>query len=255
MLDSHSHATSSLVETRGSYVFAVAPSRGLADWSIAEEHEPIEYVEHADLVAICSPIDLGEPGATGQMKRRHERLLEALMTTATHVPLRSGMTFGGPEAIRGFLDECAELLNDEMRRLGDASESIIRLSWDVDDPVAYLATKHEELAQLCEAPDQGADPTEVARKVSRRYDNVLEYERRTHREVLYQRLDEYCREMRTLEDSDDELARIRCLIGREAFRDFERELYEVADDLGTATVFDLTEPEPPLSFVDDRLAM
>ncbi|MFB6350455.1 MAG: hypothetical protein ABEK29_01495, partial [Bradymonadaceae bacterium] len=66
MLDSHSQAASSstLVETRGLYVFAVATRRSLADGAIGEDEEPIELVEHGDRVAIASPIDLGERGAT-----------------------------------------------------------------------------------------------------------------------------------------------------------------------------------------------
>jgi len=255
MLDSHSHAsTSSLVETRGSYVFAVARHEGLDRWT-PENDEPVEFVDRGDLVAITSPLDLKEPDATGRMKARHYRMLESLMGAATHVPLRPGMAFGGLEAVRGFLDECAGLLDEQMARIGDANESVVRLSWDVDDPVAHLAGKHDELAELCEAVGDGADPADVAREVSQRYDDLMEYERRTHREVLYRRLDGHCREMRTLDGGDRELARLRCLIGREAFRSFERELYEVADDLGPATVFDLTEPEPPLSFLDERLVM
>ena len=255
MLESHSHTTtSSFVETRGSYVFAVAARGALDDSIIGREVEPVEYVEHADLVALTSPIDLGEPGATGEMKERHFRTLDALMDVATHVPLRPGVTVAGPEAVRGFLDDFSGVLAEEMERLGDAAETVIRLRWEVDDPVAHLASKHEEFAELCETVDDGANPAEVARRVSQRYDNVIEYERRNHREVLYQRLAPHCREMRSLDSSDDrELARVRCLCGRDAFRSFEQELYEVADDLEEAIVFDVTEPAPPLSFLDDRL--
>ncbi|MFB6350454.1 MAG: GvpL/GvpF family gas vesicle protein, partial [Bradymonadaceae bacterium] len=196
-----------------------------------------------------------ERGATGEMKARHYRLLERLLSTMPYVPFQPGVTFPGTEGIRGFLDDYEGLLAEEMRRIGNAAESVVRLCWDVDEPVAHLATKHDELAELCEAAGRGADPAEVARKVSQRYDESLDYERRNHCEVLYRRLEEDCREMRTLEGSgdDEELARLRCLVGRDDFRTFERELYNIADDLGEATVFDVTEPEPPLSFLDDRL--
>ncbi len=252
MLESVNSHTSSAIETRGTYVFAVTA----ADGTVETIGQQVEAVDHGDLTALTAPIDLAEAGATERMKRRHEKTLEALGAGADHVPLPPGMTFGGPQAVRGFLADHRGLLCAELERLGDARQCTMRLSWDHDDPAAHLADKYPELGELRRAADEASGPriATLARRLSRRLDQAVAAARRDYREVLERRVVRVCRELEYFEpDGDEELVRLRCLLPHDARERFETRLYELADDLGEATVVELTELQPPRAFLDERL--
>lgn len=257
MLGSVSSHTSSRFETRGTYVFAVAAADSFSPRPLQRlDDQPLELVDRSDLIAITSPIDISRQGATGEMKRRHDRLLEALMRETAHVPLQHGVMFSGHQGVYAFLDDHRRDFHAELERLGRAQESLLRLNWALDDRGAYLADKYDELADLRGAADRadGTDLAAVSERFSRRLDEVLETERRNYREVLERRLVPECREVRRLEASgDDELVRLRCLIDEKTYDAFETSLYDLADDLGEATVFELTAPAPPVSFLDEQL--
>lgn len=257
MLGSVSSHTSSRFETRGTYVFAVAAADSFSPRPLERlDDQRLELVDRADLVAITAPIDISRQGATGDMKRRHDRLLEALMRETAHVPLQHGVMFSCHQGVSSFLDDHHRDFHAELERLGQAQESLLRLNWSLEDRGAYLADRYDELAELRAAADRadGPDLAALSEQFSRRLDEVLETERRNYREVLERRLVPECREMRRLEATgDDELMRFRCLIDGDAYDEFEASLYALADDLGEATVFELTAPAPPVSFLDDRL--
>ena len=257
MLGSVSSHTSSRFETRGTYVFAVAAAESFSPRPLERlDDERVELVDRADLIAITAPIDISRQGATGDMKRRHDRLLEALMRETAYVPLQHGVMFSGHQGVSSFLDDHRRDLHAELERLGRTQESLLRLNWSLEDRGAYLADRYDELAELRAAADEadGAELTAVSERFSRRLDEVREVERRDYREVLERRLVPECREVRRLEATgDEELMRLRCLIDGDAYDEFEASLYDLADDLGEATVFDLTAPAPPVSFLDDQL--
>jgi hypothetical protein len=238
-------------------VFAVAAAEGFSARPLERlDDQPLELVDRSDLIAITAPIDIGRQGATGEMKRRHDRLLEALMRETPHVPLQHGVMFSGHQGVSSFLDDHHRDFHAELERLGRAHESLLRLTWAIEERGAHLADKYDELADLRAEADEsgGADMPALSERFSRRFDEVLETERRNYREVLERRLVPECREVRRLETAgDDELMRLRCLIDDDSYDQFEASLYDLAEDLGEATVFELTSPAPPVSFLDDQL--
>ena len=171
----------------GTYLYAVTRSPPVAPDVSALEDGTIRLVEHRDVVAVVSDVDLADYGEDGlrthledirwleKVARGHDAVVAAAAATGPVAPFRLATVFFDDERMRARLDECYPALLRALERVEGRMEwsvkAVVPESGDGDQPsdaetdqsadqplsgADYLARKRDLKQQREAAADRGA---------------------------------------------------------------------------------------------------
>ena len=184
----------------------------------------------------------------------HKQLLEC----GTLLPMAFGIIADGTAAIERILAINHEPFVEQLTQLDGTVEMGLRVCWDVPNIFAYFVTTHSELSLL---RDQvflgGREPTkDDCIELGRLFDRSLTQERAVQTSKVLQTMNDYCVECKENKPrNESEVMNLACLIRRDAQKEFEQGVFEVAKQFDNHYSFDFNGPWPAHNFVDIDLQM
>jgi hypothetical protein len=183
----------------------------------------------------------------------HHETLKRLLARGTLLPMAFGIIADGTEAIERILTLNREAFAEQLGRLDGTMEMGLRVCWDVPNIFDYFVTTHAESRFLRDQLFRGGrEPTQEDRiELGRFFDRILAWEREEQAAKVLHALSDHCIECKENKPrNENEVMNLACLIRREAQKDFERGVFEAANQFDNHYAFDFNGPWPPHNFVD-----
>ncbi|WP_454650957.1 GvpL/GvpF family gas vesicle protein [Bradyrhizobium liaoningense] len=237
----------------GLYVYAIGRSGAVEPPPLSGVLDQPVYRYGTD--SLCAVVS--EYGnATIRAERRHigaaQRVLAALNARFDVLPMAFGTITKSEAHLRRFLDEHSETLSAQLQRISGAVEMGLRLTLEVDDPVAWLV---ERMPALQAARDRtfrgGRAPSHDAKiRLGQMVDEALSKYREERAGLVMGMLGSSCAEVIALPvRGEKEIANLAVLVPRSAVDRFEEAVNASAEQIDEDIAFSIGGPWPPHNFV------
>jgi hypothetical protein len=235
------------------YVYAVGksgggelpPLQGVFD-------QPAIRLEAGSLCAIVSECSV----ATVRAERRHiaatQRVLRALNAEFDLLPMAFGTISNSQDDLRLFLDDHHDLLTMQLQRVSGAIEMSLRLSFDVQDPIAYLVERTPVLLAARQQTFHGRRPPTNDNKIrlGQMVDEALRQYREARTAQVVDAISASCAEIIALPvRGEKEIANLATLVSRSGIDQFEAAVQASAAQIEEDIAFNIGGPWPPHNFV------
>ncbi|WP_316166181.1 MULTISPECIES: GvpL/GvpF family gas vesicle protein [unclassified Bradyrhizobium] len=189
-------------------------------------------------------------------ERRHigaaQRVLAALNARFDVLPMAFGTITKSEAALRSFLDQHCDSLSTQLQRISGAVEMGLRLTLQVDDPVAWLVAQTPALQVARDRTFRGGRPPSHDAKVrlGQMVDEALGQYREDRTNRVLAALASSCAEVIALPvRGDREIANLAALVPRAAIDKFEETVQASAAQIDDDIVVSVGGPWPPHNFV------
>lgn len=242
----------------GKYLYAVIPAGEDRDYGeIGIDGERVYLVSDGPVGAVVSDFHNGKIRPERRHIAAHQAVLKRLMEEDTPLPIGFGVIAETPKEIRRILSTNRKSFTKQLHRVHGKVELGVRVTWDVPNIFEYFVNTHDELRA---ARDQflgthRAPSQEDKIEVGRLFDRLLQEDRQEHTERVEASLSSCCFEIkRNSPRNEREVMNLACLVGRrQAERDFEVAIFEVARWFDNNFAFDFNGPWAPHHFADVEL--
>jgi hypothetical protein len=188
----------------------------------------------------------------------HQEVLKKLMAEATPLPMSFGILADSPEAVRKMLSRNQQALLEQLRRVAGRVEMGLRVTWDVPNIFEYFVNIHPELRLARDRLLGGQrEATQEQRiEVGRMFDRLLNEDREAYADKVEGILAPHCTEIeRDKCRTEREVMNLACLVERAAMAQFERDVFEAAQQFDNNFAFDYNGPWAPHNFVEIDLEL
>ncbi|MFB6262472.1 MAG: GvpL/GvpF family gas vesicle protein [Bradymonadaceae bacterium] len=212
-----------------------------------DRREALATVAGRGLTALVAPASV-EPRRVG--------VCTGLQRHVSLIPLSGVRAFDGPAGVRDALERHEDAILDALDRLGRARQIELLVKWDSEHVFDDLAEEYADLRTLRERTrrDPGSPSRTTLAKLGRQFEAVLDDVRRDYADTLADALGEIPRDERERRCRDErELVRATFLVETDDVDDFERRVYDAADEFDQRAMVEYTEPAAPVVFVDLEL--
>jgi hypothetical protein len=186
----------------------------------------------------------------------HQRVVTEVANHVGMLPVSFGVIADGPEELAHLLETHQEQLQSALQRVSGRFEMSLTMRWAVDDVFAHLVQFDPDLQNAREVIARGQASREQMIDVGRKFESLLQAQRGRHREAIQKTLTEAACEISWQEPrKENEIARLACLIERDAESKFEEAIHQLASLYDDKIGLDFSGPWPPYSFVDLKLTL
>jgi hypothetical protein len=188
----------------------------------------------------------------------HQEVLKKLMAETTPLPMSFGIVADSPEAVRKMLARNQQALLEQLRRVAGRVEMGLRVTWDVPNIFEYFVNTHPGLRLARDRLLGGhREPTQEQKiEVGRMFDRLLDEEREAYADKVEGILAPHCVEIeRNKCRNECEVMNLACLVERTAMPQFEKGVFEAAQQFDNNFAFDYNGPWAPHNFVEINLEL
>lgn len=239
------------------YVYGIlrTPEQALDLGPIGLSEAPVELIAVAEVAAVVS--DFRGACPIPVLRRNlepHHRVLSAVMSRQTILPLTFGHVVLGDRAVRQFLRESLPRFRSVLKELDGCLEMSLRVSLQGESPFAHVVKRYPELAELRDrvfrvAPGEAPSREEMI-SLGREFAACLEREREAQIERMLGQLRGKVRQSAVRPPGRESVvADLALLVPRPDRLALEDRVMAVADTYGPEFLFELRGPYPPHSFV------
>ncbi len=237
----------------GLYVYAVTNAlEGALPAMQGILERPVFQIESGTVSAIVSECPLTSIRAERKHLAAAQRVVAALNAERDLLPMSFGAITKSEADLRNFLSRQRDVLLRQLQRVHGAIEMCVRLTFETDDPIAWLVARTPELQAARERTFVGHRPPshEAKLRLGKVVDETLRRYRETRASGVIYRLGPSCIELVSLPvRGEREVANIAALVPRSALSDFEAAVQETADQIDEDLSFNIGGPFPPHNFV------
>jgi hypothetical protein len=250
----------SRVATGGrTYIYAVignAQDRSYGEVGI--DGRDVYCIPVGRVAAVVSDVPSGKIRPERSCLAAHQAVLKKLLAEATPLPMSFGILADSPAAVRKMLSRNQQALLEQLRRVAGKVEMGLRVTWDVPNIFEYFVNTHPEL-RLARDRLLGIqrEPTQEQKiEVGRMFDRLLNEDREAYAEKVEGILAPLCAEIeRNKCRNEHEVLNLACLVARAAMSQFERGVFEAAQQFDNNFAFDYNGPWAPHNFVEIDLEL
>ncbi|MFP5022378.1 GvpL/GvpF family gas vesicle protein [Pseudonocardia phyllosphaerae] len=215
----------------------------------------IALLDHGDLAAVVSDIEVDRPLGRRDDLLAHERVVNAVAERTTVLPMRFG---GVVEDDQAVVDELLEghhdFFVDALRALDGAVQFVVDGRYDQDELISGIVRADPELAELSESI-RGKDPdaTYYERiRIGERISSALEEQRTADAGFADERLSPLARAVVVKEaGGEDGAVNLAFLVARDALAEFEDAVDALGGEWGDRVSLRLVGPVAPFDFLPE----
>ncbi|MBZ5513740.1 MAG: GvpL/GvpF family gas vesicle protein [Acidobacteriia bacterium] len=241
------------------YIYAITHDAGVSVYGdCGVDGLKVYSIPVGRVAAVVSNVPSGKVRPERSHLAAHQEVLRRLLADSTPLPMSFGILAGGPEAVRKMLARNQPALVEQLRRVAGRVEMGLRVTWDVPDIFEYFVNTHPELRlardQLLGGHREATQEQKI--EVGRLFERLLNEDREAHTGKVEEILAPHCAETeRNKCRTEREVMNLACLVAREATPQFERSVFEAAQQFDNNFAFDYNGPWAPYSFVEVHLEL
>lgn len=246
-------------QTAGEYLYAIARTRGQADFSEAGiDGAPVRWLSTGQVAALVSRTTRSRLRPERRNLSTHNAVLKWAMQDSSVLPVAFGVVATDEAALlRALRDNQAEL-SAQLDRIEGKIEMGLRVVWDVPNLFEYFVKLRPELRAARDAlvgEKQSAGRDDMI-ELGRMFAELLTEERDRHYERVAEVLTRHGVEIkRNPTRNERDVLTLACLIPRTAQAEFEQAVTEAAAGFDSSFTFDFNGPWAPHNFVELNLRL
>jgi hypothetical protein len=220
---------------------------GLAD-------APVRTVDAGGLRAVCSVSPAGRLRPERRHLAAHQRVVQALASAGTILPVAFGMIFPGEGRLRALLEEHAETFGEQIGLVRGRAEMTVRVGLSGESVFAHFVERSAELRALRDEIASGRAGHDTKMRAGRLFETLLSERRDEALAIVRERLDPVCVDIAPgVLRAEKDLVHVACLVERGRLSELEGAVELAAERFDDAHTFTLSGPWPAHSFVSVRL--
>lgn len=222
-------------------------AKGLAD-------EPVVILRESNLAAIVSPVRDERLRPERRFLMAFDRVLRDILDQTTFLPSAFGIVADSERQLRQMLRDQAPALTKQLKQLDGKVEMGVTITWDGPTLFRYFIDKSPQLRDMRDRLyAEGREPsTEDKIELGRMFERVRGEQRQHDSDLAADALRQY--QLAVLQPrTDEEVARLACLVPRDAIEAFRDAVHALADQFDDNYNVKCDGPWAPYNFVNLRL--
>jgi hypothetical protein len=253
------HARNSVPARQRVYLYAViTDDRGRKYGDFGIDGSEVYSIPGGQVAAVVSNLGVERVRPERSHLAAHQEVLKRLMGETTPLPMSFGILADSPQAVRNLLSRNQRALLEQLRRVAGKVEMGVRVTWDVPNIFEYFVNTHPELRRARDEFLAGPrEPTQEDKiEVGRMFDHLLKEDRETYTDTVETVLEPHCAEIEQRKcRTEREIMNLACLVERPAMPQFERSVFQAAQQFDNNFAFDYNGPWAPHNFVEIDLRL
>lgn len=242
----------------GTYVYGVVAAgadipAGLQ--AVGSDSTDIALLDHRDLAAVVSDVDVERPLGRRDDLMAHERVVNAVAERVTVLPMRFGGVVDNDDAVvEELLEGNHDFFVEALKALDGAVQFVVTGRYDENELLGGILERNPDIAELSASiRDQDPDATYYERiRIGERIAAELEELRIADAEFAQERLAPFATAVLVKQaGGEDGAINVALLVPRERRPDFEQAVDALGDEWGDRVALRLVGPVAPFDFLPE----
>jgi hypothetical protein len=238
----------------GRYIYAIVPDQGRPNLgAIGLDEGEVYSIGDGRVAAVVSDLASGRIRPQRRNLAAHQEVLKQLLRDVTPLPAAFGLLADDDAAIARILKDNRDAFLSQLKRVDDAVEMGLRMTWDVPNIFEYFVAAHAELQELRDDffRDGGNLTQDQMITLGRSFERLLEQDREDFTDQVEAVMRSCCREIKRNKcRTEKEIMNLACLVKRGDQERFEQAVLQAARPFDNNYAFDFNGPWAPHNFVE-----